>query len=43
MILLLREMAGGVAHDFNNFLAIILGNTQLLERELKRYGKEEKG
>ena len=24
------EMAGGVAHDFNNALAIILGNTQLL-------------
>jgi len=24
------EMAGGVAHDFNNALAVILGNTQLL-------------
>jgi len=43
MILLLREIAGGVAHDFNNLLAIILGNAQLLERGLERYGKEELG
>ena len=26
----LGEMANGVAHDFNNTLAVILGNTQLL-------------
>ncbi len=43
MILLLREMAGGVAHDFNNLLAIILGNAQLLQRGLERYKKEELG
>ncbi len=37
----LGEMAGGVAHDFNNFLAIILGNAQLLERGVERYKLEE--
>ena len=41
MILLLREIAGGVAHDFNNFLSIILGNAQLLEKGLERYKSEE--
>jgi len=28
------QLAGGIAHDFNNLLTAILGNTQLLLREL---------
>jgi GAF domain-containing protein/CheY-like chemotaxis protein len=31
----LGEMASGVAHDFNNVLAVILGRVQLLQRKLK--------
>jgi len=37
----LGEMAGGVAHDFDNLLAIILGNAQLLEKGVGRYRLEE--
>lgn len=33
----LGELAGGVTHDFNNLLAGILGNTQLLMLEIKDY------
>jgi signal transduction histidine kinase/ActR/RegA family two-component response regulator len=35
------EMASGVAHDFNNVLAVILGNIQLLLHQLDRLGPEE--
>jgi GAF domain-containing protein/CheY-like chemotaxis protein len=31
----LGEMASGVAHDFNNILAVILGRVQLLQRKLE--------
>jgi GAF domain-containing protein/ActR/RegA family two-component response regulator len=35
------EMASGVAHDFNNVLAVILGNIQLLLHQLNRLSVEE--
>jgi PAS domain S-box-containing protein len=35
------QMASGVAHDFNNALAIILGNTELLARQVDSLNPEE--
>ncbi|MBM4339859.1 MAG: GAF domain-containing protein [Deltaproteobacteria bacterium] len=35
------EMASGVAHDFNNVLAAILGNIQLLLYSFDHYGPDE--
>ncbi|TET08178.1 response regulator, partial [Candidatus Aerophobetes bacterium] len=32
----LGEMAGGVAHHFNNLLAVIVGNTQLLSQRIEK-------
>jgi len=37
----LGEMASGVAHDFNNVLAVILGNIQLLAHQLDRLSLDE--
>ena len=37
----LGEMASGVAHDFNNILAVILGNAQLLNHQLGHLSPEE--
>jgi len=35
------HLTGGVAHDFNNLLTVILGNLQLLERQLHGNEKAE--
>jgi PAS domain S-box-containing protein len=36
------QMAGGIAHDFNNILSIVLGNLEMLEREITVDGKAKK-
>ncbi len=38
----LGEMAGGVAHDFNNFLAAILGRAQLMKLSLTTHGDKDR-
>ncbi|MCX5886340.1 MAG: PAS domain S-box protein [Proteobacteria bacterium] len=37
----LGELSGGVAHDFNNILAAILGRTQLLKRIIETTSQEK--
>lgn len=32
------RMAGGIAHDFNNLLAVVIGNTEILQGELRDKG-----
>lgn len=36
----LGEMAGGIAHEINNPLAIILGHSQMIRRKLAQFNKE---
>ncbi len=36
------QLTGGIAHDFNNILGIILGNLDLLNRQLKADDKTQK-
>jgi PAS domain S-box-containing protein len=32
------RLAGGVAHDFNNLLTVIMGNTMMLQKSIRRHG-----
>ena len=34
------RLAGGIAHDFNNFLTVMLGYTELLEKEMAARGAD---
>jgi signal transduction histidine kinase len=36
------QLAGGIAHDFNNLLATILGNLELLQRQVDRDGATDR-
>lgn len=36
------QLAGGIAHDFNNILAVILGNLELLNRQMATGDKSHK-
>lgn len=36
------RLAGGIAHDFNNMLSVILGYTQLMERDRNIFAQEDK-
>ena len=36
------QLTGGIAHDFNNLLAVIIGNLDLLERQIKDNGSAVK-
>lgn len=36
------RLAGGIAHDFNNMLSVILGYTQLMERDRHIFSQEDK-
>lgn len=38
----LGRLTGGVAHDFNNLLTVIQGNTEILQRRLKRSSQVER-
>jgi PAS domain S-box-containing protein len=38
----LGEMAGGVAHDFNNFLAAILGRAELMKLNITGHGGKDR-
>ncbi len=38
----LGTLAGGIAHDFNNLLAMILGNAELLKKNLQHDSKSKK-
>ena len=38
----LGQLTGGIAHDFNNLLGVMIGNSELLEKSIRKNGKAQR-